>query len=210
MAGGGWKHDCPACPFLKASQEASQQPRVHPRGLSWVYPWSGQLQGSVRQPVWVSLMCRSVARHAHQSSVATSGSPLLFRAATYHFMPRAPDKAVAPLVPPGLSHPATHVSVASLHIDVHPRLPGVMAEHPRSQKQELQPLKAQQQRSLHSLWTEPATCQLRFKEENRLYLSLGGGFLDDAGGREPACQCRRRKRCRFDPWVGKIPWKGKW
>ena len=89
-------------------------------------------------------------------------------------MPRAPDKAVTPLVPPGLSHPATHVSVASLHIDVHPRLPDVMAEHPRSQKQELQPLKAQQQRSLHSLWTEPATCQLRFKEENRLYLSLGG------------------------------------
>ena len=25
-----------------------------------------------------------------------------------------------------------------------------------------------------------------------------------------ACQCRRHKRCRFDPWVGKIPWKRKW
>ena len=25
------------------------------------------------------------------------------------------------------------------------------------------------------------------------------------GGREPACHCRRRKRCRFDPWIGKIP-----
>ena len=24
-------------------------------------------------------------------------------------------------------------------------------------------------------------------------------------GKEPACQCRRRKRPRFDPWVGKIP-----
>ena len=47
------------------------------------------------------------------------------------------------------------MSVASLHIDVHPRLPGVMAEHPRSQKQELQPLRAQQQRSLHSLWINP-------------------------------------------------------
>ena len=28
-----------------------------------------------------------------------------------------------------------------------------------------------------------------------------------AGGKEPACQCRRR---RFDPWVGKIPWSKKW
>ena len=24
-------------------------------------------------------------------------------------------------------------------------------------------------------------------------------------GKEPACQCRRHKRHRFDPWVGKIP-----
>ena len=23
-------------------------------------------------------------------------------------------------------------------------------------------------------------------------------------------QCRRHKRCRFDPWVGKIAWRGKW
>jgi len=28
--------------------------------------------------------------------------------------------------------------------------------------------------------------------------------------KEPACQCRRRKRCRFDPWVRKIPWRRKW
>ena len=26
-------------------------------------------------------------------------------------------------------------------------------------------------------------------------------------GQEPGCQCRR---CRFDPWVGKIPWRRKW
>ena len=25
-------------------------------------------------------------------------------------------------------------------------------------------------------------------------------------GTESACQCRRRKRCGFDPWVRKIPW----
>ena len=26
-------------------------------------------------------------------------------------------------------------------------------------------------------------------------------------GKESACQCRRQKRLRFDPWVGKIPWR---
>ena len=26
-------------------------------------------------------------------------------------------------------------------------------------------------------------------------------------GKEPACECRRRERCGFDPWVGKIPWR---
>ena len=31
------------------------------------------------------------------------------------------------------------------------------------------------------------------------------GFPDGARGKEPACQCKRRKRHRFDPWVGKIP-----
>ena len=29
-------------------------------------------------------------------------------------------------------------------------------------------------------------------------------------GKQSACQCRRRKRHRFDPWVGKIPWSSKW
>ena len=29
------------------------------------------------------------------------------------------------------------------------------------------------------------------------------------GGKEPACQCRRHKRCGFEPWVRKIPWKRK-
>ena len=29
-------------------------------------------------------------------------------------------------------------------------------------------------------------------------------------GKESACKCRRHKRCRFDPWVGKIPWRRKW
>ena len=31
-----------------------------------------------------------------------------------------------------------------------------------------------------------------------------------AGGKEPACQCRRHKRYGFDPWVRKIPWRRAW
>ena len=40
--------------------------------------------------------------------------------------------------------------------------------------------------------------------------SVSLSFPDGASGKEPACQYRRCKRCRFDPWVGKIPWKRAW
>ena len=36
------------------------------------------------------------------------------------------------------------------------------------------------------------------------------GFPDSASSKEPACQCSRHKRCRFDPWVRKIPWRRAW
>ena len=36
------------------------------------------------------------------------------------------------------------------------------------------------------------------------------GFPGGTSGKEPACQCRRHERCRFDPWVGKVPWRGQW
>ena len=29
-------------------------------------------------------------------------------------------------------------------------------------------------------------------------------------GKDPACQCRRRKRHGLDPWVGKVRWRRKW
>ena len=29
-------------------------------------------------------------------------------------------------------------------------------------------------------------------------------------GKEPACQCRRHMRRRFDPWVRRIPWRREW
>ena len=35
-------------------------------------------------------------------------------------------------------------------------------------------------------------------------------FPGGASGKEPACQWRRYKRCRFNLWVGKIPWRRAW
>ena len=32
-------------------------------------------------------------------------------------------------------------------------------------------------------------------------------FPGGARGKEPTCQGRRLKRCGFDPWVRKIPWR---
>ena len=36
------------------------------------------------------------------------------------------------------------------------------------------------------------------------------GFPGGASGKEPTCQCRRCKRCGFDRWLGKIPWRSIW
>ena len=36
------------------------------------------------------------------------------------------------------------------------------------------------------------------------------GFPGGASDKEPACQCRRRKKHQFEPWVRKIPWRRAW
>ena len=53
--------------------------------------------------------------------------------------------------------------------------------------------------------------------KSQLYHFPGGttqavpdGYPDVANGNESTCQCRRCKRCEFDPWVGKIPWRRAW
>ena len=35
-------------------------------------------------------------------------------------------------------------------------------------------------------------------------------FPGGASGKEPTCQCRRRKGLGLNPWIGKIPWRKKW
>ena len=62
--------------------------------------------------------------------------------------------------------------------------------------------------TLHSLLGSAASSSLPM-----LSLQASGkptGFSGAAGGIVSAYQSRRYKRCRFHPWVGKIPWNGKW
>ena len=36
------------------------------------------------------------------------------------------------------------------------------------------------------------------------------GFSGGTIGKEAACQCRKCKTCRFNPWIRKIPWRRAW
>ena len=58
------------------------------------------------------------------------------------------------------------------------------------------------QREQHGNWL----CCIFPIRINSRYPFLQGG----ASGKEPTCQCQRHKRHRFDPWVGKIPWRRAW
>ena len=50
---------------------------------------------------------------------------------------------------------------------------------------------------------------LRVNKKKSVWKQLWG-FPGSANGKEPACQCSKHKRCRFNPWVGKIPWRRAW
>ena len=39
-------------------------------------------------------------------------------------------------------------------------------------------------------------------------MDYGPGFPDGSSGKDHTC--RKRKRCRFDPWVRKVPWRRSW
>ena len=47
------------------------------------------------------------------------------------------------------------------------------------------------------------------QQQERCISSLPG-FPVCASGKEPACLYRIHRRYRFDPWVGKIPWRRAW
>ena len=53
----------------------------------------------------------------------------------------------------------------------------------------------------------------RLDEDLLLDIICHMGSPCGASGKESACQCRRcrrQQRCRFEPWIGKIPWSSKW
>ena len=60
-------------------------------------------------------------------------------------------------------------------------------------------------------WTEepgrlsPWSCK-ESDTTKRLHFHFSGGN----SGRGSACHCRGQKRCGFDLWVGKIPWRRAW
>ena len=51
-------------------------------------------------------------------------------------------------------------------------------------------------------------CILVVASIGTLFLLLPNNIPGGASGKEYTCQCRRWKRHRFDPWVGKSPWIG--
>ena len=56
-------------------------------------------------------------------------------------------------------------------------------------------------------------CTLESLEEHYKHWCLDPpwpGFPGGSSGKDPASQCRRPKRCWFDPWAQKIPWSRKW
>ena len=76
--------------------------------------------------------------------------------------------------------------------------------------------------SLYSVW-EPFSKSVQRLQKARMgreqlciSSSLAGtyskcmGFPGGAESKESTCQCRRYKRGRFDPWVGRIPWRRAW
>ena len=51
---------------------------------------------------------------------------------------------------------------------------------------------------------------LKYNFALKICYGVHGGIPVGTNGKEPTCQCRRQKRFRFDPWVGKIPWRRAW
>ena len=59
-------------------------------------------------------------------------------------------------------------------------------------------------------WLKLETWSLMDYSSTQDVTDKASGIPAGTSGKEAAHQCRRLKRCRFDPWVGKIPWKHEW
>ena len=59
------------------------------------------------------------------------------------------------------------------------------------------------------LWMQPSQKPHLPWNFNYNWLHSPLSFPGSPSDKELICQCRRQKRCRFDPWVRKIPWRRK-
>ena len=65
------------------------------------------------------------------------------------------------------------------------------------------------------MWLEKATALSQpFKTAMDIHVCYHSetqqGLPGWRGGKESTCQCRRHRRPKFNPWVGKIPWRRAW
>ena len=56
-------------------------------------------------------------------------------------------------------------------------------------------------------WLKLGTWSVTDYSSAQVVTDKASGFPAGTREKEAARQCRRLKRCRFDPWVGKIPWR---
>ena len=66
---------------------------------------------------------------------------------------------------------------------------------------------------IRTLNGEEVGCFSSSKEKSNIWEGselhcCSSSFPGGAGGKESACQCRRLKNCRFDPW--RVPWRRAW
>ena len=47
----------------------------------------------------------------------------------------------------------------------------------------------------------------KIEKKKKKFLIVKSGSPGGKSGKEPTCPYRRHKRCGFDPWVKKIPWR---
>jgi len=87
----------------------------------------------------------------------------------------------------------------------HPRIPPTDPAPSRNDKQK----NYHQEYFLQAKYFRLTSCSLPL-HEIIIRSTLPMGFPGGASSKESACQRRRHKRHKFNPWVKKIPWRRKW
>ena len=68
-------------------------------------------------------------------------------------------------------------------------------------------MKKNPKRSGYTCMCKTDSCSIHLKLKQCKSTILQEGLPGRPSGKEPICQCRRHKICRFHPWIEKMPWK---